>query len=219
MLFSLTTNELFQYTRHQLNQFFFDGNFVTTEDFNKYIDDTIYRLTVCFREIKKPYFYESGKTRFNHLHSDHYSMFLYFLSNTIWITDKNEKLAAKVFLLNKALHGIDAYYGINLPKIFLFIHPVGTVLGNAQYSDYFAVYQNCNVGGNEDLAYPTFKGEAVMFSKSAVIGSCIIGENTIFGANSFIINTNIEKNSTVINTFPNHQTMHHDKHVIDRMFR
>jgi serine O-acetyltransferase len=219
MLLSLTENELFQYTRYQLNQLFFDGSLVETEDLNKYIDDTIYRLTVCFREIKKPYYYENKKSIFNHLHGDHYAMFLYLLSNTIWEVDKNETLASKVFLLNKTLHGIDAFYAIKLPEFFLFVHPLGTVLGNATYSNYFVVYQNCSVGATEDLIYPTFEGEVTLFSKSTVIGDCHIGANTILGANSFIINTHIKKNSIVINSYPNHRVLKNDKNIIDRMFR
>jgi serine O-acetyltransferase len=219
MKFSIKRKDLFQYTINQINCFFLDGNRVTNKDLDKYADDTINRLSECFKEIKKPYYYNCGKNTFNHLHGDHYAMFLYILSNTIWVIDRNEVLASKVFLLNKALHGIDAFYSIKLPEVFLFVHPVGTVLGNAKYSDYFVVYQNCSVGATEELIYPTFKGETILFSKSTVIGNCNIGLNTILGANSFIINTDIKNNSIVVNSYPNHNILENDKNVIDRMFR
>ncbi len=219
MIFSIKKRDLFKYVINQINCFFLDGDRVTDQDLDKYVDVTINRLSVCFKEIKKPYYYNCGKNIFNHLHSDHYAMFLYILSNTIWVTDRNEILASKVFLLNKALHGIDAFYSIKLPEIFLFVHPVGTVLGNANYSDYFVVYQNCSVGATEELIYPTFKGETILFSKSTVIGNCNIGSNTILGANSFIINTDVKNNSIVVNSYPNHNILENDKNVIDRMFR
>ena len=219
MIFSLDTDSLVQYTANQLNNFFYDGVRVEKSDLEKYMNDTIYRLTTCFKEIRKPYYYIDGKSTFNHLHSDHYAMFLYLLSNTIWRIDKNEQLASKVFLLNKTLHGIDAFYAISLPDIFLFVHPLGTVLGNANYSDYFVIYQNCSVGATEELIYPTFQKEIILFSKSSVIGDCNIDSNTILGANSFIINNNIKKNSIVVNNYPNHKVLDNNKNVIDRMFR
>ena len=202
----------------QLNSFFNDGSLVDGALLKKYQADTIDRLHNCFTNIKKPYFFENNKTIFNHLHGDHYAMYLYLLCNTIWKLDKNEKLASKVFLLNKALHGVDAFYGIDLPEIFLFVHPLGTVLGRAKYSDYFVVYQNCNVGANEDLIYPTFKGETLLYSKATIIGSCKVGSNTVFGANSFVMNTNIKDNSTVVGSYPNNKIIDNNKNVIDRMF-
>ena len=219
MLLSLNKNDLFKYTTNQVNKFFFDGANVTENDFDNYINDTIDRLFICFKEIEKPYYYMDDKITFNHLHSDHYAMFLYLLSNTIWQIDKNEILASKIFLLNKALHGIDAFYAITLPEIFLFVHPLGTVLGNASYSNYLVVYQNCSVGATEELVYPTFEGETILFSKSTVIGDCNIGSNTILGANSFIINTNVEKNIIVVNNYPNNRFLLNEKSVIDRMFK
>ena len=74
-------------------------------------------------------------------------MFLYFLSQE-YKSDENEELASRFYLLNKYLFGIDIYYEVNLPKIFMFIHPVGTVLGRAEYNDYLVVYQRCGVGSS-----------------------------------------------------------------------
>jgi len=81
------------------------------------------------------------------------------------------------------------------------------------------VYQNCSVGANEDLVYPVFKGETILYSKATIIGNCKIGKNTVFGANSFIVNTDIEKNSTVVGSYPNNKIIKNDKSVVDRMFR
>jgi len=161
---------------NQLNSFFNDGNLVDEALLEKYQEDTIDRLHNCFSHIKKPYFYENGQPIFNHLHGDHYAMYLYLLCNTIWRLDKNEKLASKVFLLNKSLHGIDAFYSLDLPEIFLFVHPIGTILGHAKYSNYFICYQNCTVGSTaEDRIYPVFEKEVALYSGASVIGKCAIG--------------------------------------------
>ena len=45
------------------------------------------------------------------------------------------------FLLNKLLFGIDVFYTVDLPKHYIFVHPIGTILGSgAIYSNYFVVY-------------------------------------------------------------------------------
>jgi len=217
--YSITSEELFKYTCHQINSLYKDGDYISFEMLYRYSVDTLDRLAYCFKHIKKPYYFENNINLFNHLHGDHYAMFLYLLSNTIWEVDKNEQLASKIFLLNKMLHGIDAFYQIKLPEIFFFIHPVGTVLGNAKYSNYLVVYQNCSIGANEKLNYPIFKGSTLLFSKSSIIGDCTIGSNTIFGANSFILDTNISDNSVVVNSFPNHRVLKNDRNILDIMFK
>ncbi len=219
MILSIDKDSLVTYTTIQLNNFFDDGNYVEKSTLKRYIDDTLSRLIFCFNKIKKPYYYIDGKSVFNHLNGDHYSMYLYLLSNTVWETDKNISLASKIFLLNKTLHGIDAFYAVKLPDIFLFVHPLGTVLGNAKYSDYFVVYQNCTIGATEELIYPSFEKEIIMFSQSTVIGNCKIGSNTIFGSNSFLINTNVRNDSTIVNSYPNHKILINKVNVIDRMFK
>jgi serine O-acetyltransferase len=219
LIASLDKQVLALYLRNQLNSFFPDQNIVEVENILRYMDDAIFRVGNCFKHIQKPYYNYAGSLTFNHLHSDHYAAFLYLFANTVWKIDRNEVLAAKVFLLNKALNGIDAFYGIDLPEVFLFIHPVGTVLGRAKYSNYFAVYQNCSVGASEDLIYPTFNGETIMYSKSSVIGNCNIGSNTIFAANSFLINNDVKNSKIILGSFPDNRIIQNDKNVIDRIFK
>lgn len=220
---NITVNKelLCQYVSAQLNNFFPDYINVESRNISQYIDDTLDRLEFCFKHIQKPYYnYGEGiEMCFNYLHGDHYAMFLYILSNTIYKVDKNENLASKVFLLNKALHGIDAFYNIELPEIFLFVHPVGTILGRAKYEDYFVVYQNCSVGATEEGIYPTFSKETILYSKCSVIGNCKIGNNVVFSANATIINTDILSNSVVLGNFPNNKIISNKKNVIDRIFR
>ena len=80
--------------------------------------------------------------------------------------------------MNKALHGLDVYYQVELPDIFSWQHPVGTVLGRARYSNYAFFYQRCTVGGNIELDYPTFEEGVVLYGDTAVIGKSHIQRNT-----------------------------------------
>ena len=95
------------------------------------------------------------------------------------------------------MHGLDLFYSVKLPEIFLMVHPVGTVIGNAAYQNHSVFYQNVTIGSNPDGKYPVFSGPAIFFSGSSVIGDCLVGENVIFGANTFVLKSNIEANSLV----------------------
>jgi serine O-acetyltransferase len=215
MKFSIDLDDLNSLVLNQINVFYNDGHLIKNNELIIYQKEAINRLEKAFIHIRKPYFFVNNECFFDHLHSDHYAMYLYLLSNTIWENNGDIRLASKIFLLNKALHGIDAFYKIKLPEIFIFAHPLGTILGNAKYSNYFAVFHNCTVGGTDDGKYPKFNGEVILYSGSSVIGDCIVGSNTIFGANSSIINTKIDSDQVVLNRFPNNRIIENNRSVIE----
>lgn len=219
MKLSIDNESLCEYVAIQLNRFFPDEQMINSKKVLSYLDDTMMRLKLCFENIHKPYYNFGEGLCFNHLHGDHYAMFLYLLSNTVWEVDRNENLASKLFLLNKALHGLDAFYSIGLPEIFIFVHPVGTVLGKAKYSNFFAVYQGVTVGATEDNKYPAFSEGVLMYSKSSIIGNCKIGSNVVFSANSLLINTDVEDSRLILGAYPNNKIIKNNKDVIDRIFR
>jgi serine O-acetyltransferase len=65
---------------------------------------------------------------------------------------------------------LDAFYEVELPDVFAFQHPVGTVLGRGRYGNYFFVYQRCSVGANVAGRYPTI-GESVIRPSATTAGS------------------------------------------------
>ena len=67
-------------------------------------------------------------------------------------------------------------------------------------------------------ATPVFEGETVLFSRSAVLGNCHVGRNVVFVANSFVLNTDIPANSTVVGMYPNHRILPNKGRVIEFMF-
>ena len=129
--------------------------------------------------------------------------FLWFLSNQLHNLCNDHRDAVKIFALNKTLHGIDAFYSIQLPDVFLLVHPIGTILGKAQYDDYLVVYQNVTVGGSIELDYPVIGKSVALMAKSTVLGSCVINEEVWLSSNSLIQNTLIESNSMVFGSYPN----------------
>ena len=133
---------------------------------------------------------------FYHLNSDQYSQFLYFLSNSLWKLNGDKNICDKLILLNKALHGIWYSYKNNLPKIFAFIHPVGTVLGNANYSDYLIVCQNVTVNTIVKSGHTFGKG-LVLWSGAKIIGEENIGDWVSIGVDACVYKREIPSNSIV----------------------
>lgn len=197
MKMSLDRYELLNYVCSQIKTFFPDKKTIEKEEIRKYFDTALQRTEYCFSKINTKYFKDKSEVVFNHLHGDQYAMFLYFLSNTFYKNGSDINLCAKVFLLNKYLHGIDTYYEIELPDIFLFIHPLGTVLGRARYSDYLLIYQRCNVGSNKNI-YPTLNKYVNLHPGSSILGNCIVGENCKIAAGSLLLDMDLPPNSLYI---------------------
>lgn len=51
------------------------------------------------------------------------------------------------------MNGCDLYHEVNLPHYFTLDHPVGSVMGRAEYGEGFSFGQNCTVGNNKGI-YP-----------------------------------------------------------------
>lgn len=216
MKLSIDSKSLIEYLSNQLSFFYPDQIEVKVYLF-KIMPNVLERMDYCFSHIHKKYYFNNGDTIFNHLNSDHYAMFLYFVANEAY---KNNciNLAEKAFLLNKSLHGIDAFYSIVLPDIFLFVHPLGTILGNAKYSDFLVVYQNVTVGADIDCIYPQFGSGTILYSKTSVIGNCLVGENVTFASNSYIRKICVPSDSIVVGMYPDAVIKKNNKNNIEDFF-
>ena len=156
------------------------------------------RFAFYYAHIRNKYY--SDISLANPLHSNQYTAFLYFVANTIYKrTEKPTEICDKVYNLSKMLSGADIYYEVELPSIFMFDHPVGSVIGRATYSDYFAFDHSVTVGdqGDNRGAYPKIGRFVIMFSGSKIVGSCSIGNNVIISANTYIKGKDIPDNSIV----------------------
>ena len=182
---SLPKTDLSKYLERQLVTFFPDTN--ESEAVSCVLSDTLDRLEHCFRHTRIKGYWDYEGPKFDHLHSDQYAIFLYYLSNTAFKAGF-ESLAAKAYGLNKALHGLDAFYEIELPSIFVLIHPVGTVLGRASYRDYFCAYQNVSVGADPFVpGSPSFGEGVVIYGGGRVVGNVRVGNNSIISLGTSIV--------------------------------
>lgn len=213
---SLSDTDQSLYLSRQLNNFFPDNKPVQPEILTMYVNDVNSRVLRCFSRICKKYFNENGTVCFNHLHSDQYCMYLYMLSNLIYEKYKDVELATKLYYLNKALHSVDIYFTTKLPDIFLFVHPIGSILGRAEFSDYFIMYQGCTVGCLNEGIFPVFKGKTIMYSNSQIMGKCTIGDNVCIASGISVINTDVPDNTIVMGTYPDYIFKENKKPVFER---
>lgn len=197
MEISLSKSDLLSYVIKQLNNFFPDSNIIFSESLFFSFNEALERIEYCFKHVNNRYFNNEKNSIFNHLNGDQYSMFLYMFSNTIYRRNFDINIATKLFLLNKTLYGIDAYYEVCLPNIFLFVHPMGTVLGRGTYKDFLLVYQKCNIGSNRNV-YPNLGEHLSLHPGASIIGNCSIGNNVKISLGSTVLDTNIEDNSLYI---------------------
>jgi serine O-acetyltransferase len=181
------------------------------------VAEALARTEHCFSRIHRKYYLQQGKIRFDHLNSDHMSAFLWFVGNSAWKLTGDTSIPTKLFYLNKIMNGIDLYFSVALPEVFLLVHPVGSVIGHATYGDYLVVYQNCTIGADAGV-YPTFGEGTILFSRTSVLGNSTVGDNVVFAANSFILNSDISPDSMVVGQYPQHRVLPNPRSVRDRLF-
>jgi serine O-acetyltransferase len=194
---SLGPQALADYAAAQANAILPDLEPLNGGDLMPALSAALARLEHCFAAIDNKYFFDGTSAVFSHLHGDQYAMWLYFLSNELFRQGAPTSVCAKLFLLNKALHGCDIFYEVALPSIFLLVHPLATVLGRGSYSDYFVSYQRCGVGSNHDV-YPVFGTHVTLRPGSAVLGACRIGDHCQIAAESLVIDRDLPDHSLYI---------------------
>ncbi|MGO4787328.1 hypothetical protein AB4124_07835 [Paenibacillus sp. 2KB_20] len=192
---TLSKEDLQAYVFHQVSRFFPDNRLSPKDTlFSRSFDLALERSEFCFQHIALRSFHHEGTTFFSHLHSDQYTLFLWFLSNSTWKEFETEEIASKFFYLNKALNGVVCMYDAGMPDIFLIVHGGGVVLGKAVYSDFFVCYQGCTVGAINGV-YPVIGKGVAMAPQSAIIGDCCIGDHVTIGNQALLRNTNLNNGS------------------------
>jgi serine O-acetyltransferase len=219
VLKNLTPDGLARYVINQLATFFPDGAPSPEQAIREYVPVALERTYHCFNLIPRPKFRTGHEVLMNHLHPDHYAVFLYFLANTVFGASGDRDLAYRLFYLNKVLHSLDAFYDAALPEVFQLMHATGTVLGHARFGNYFCVYQNCTVGSDESGNFPVFGEAVVMYAGARVIGKCNIGSNVVIGTGALVVNRDVPDNTVVVSESTKVRLVRNDRHVLDRRFR
>jgi serine O-acetyltransferase len=175
------------------------------------------RVEHCFAHIERKYYQRDKAVLFDHLNGDHMAILLYFFGNTVWRENGSTELPTRLFYLNKILHGLDLFYSVSMPDVFMLVHPVGTVLGHASYQDYLVDYQNCTIGAVTDV-YPKFGTGTILYSRTSVLGNCRLGDDVVLAANCMIVNFEVPPSTMVVGQYPHHRFLHNEKSVRARCF-
>lgn len=213
---TLSNDALAAYLARQMSNVFPDRE-VAAAELTPFVEGGLERLAQCFARISDKYLPAGREQLFNHRHTDHYAMFLYLVANTIRRRQGNLELADKAYALNKALHAIDVYHEVELPEVFFFQHPLGTVLGRAHYGNYFMVYQRCTVGA-KDQVYPTIGEGVVMFGGSAIIGDCTVGSNVWLSSGTTVLGQDVPDDSVVFGQSPNIAVKPTQRNIVRDLF-
>lgn len=179
-----------QYVMRQIENFFPSlGEPLIIEQ--TWVEEALERVNYCVHRTKV----FEGRD-FDPLISGQYATFLYYLSYVVHGMNVGNQIPSKLFLLNKALNGIDLFYEVKMPSVFLIGHTVGMVFAKATYGSHCVFHQGCTVGrSGEDR--PILESGVVLYPNSSVIGACHIAENTVISAGVQIINKSTPGNCIV----------------------
>lgn len=167
------------------------------------VPEALLKIDKNYQGLPNRHLFDGINVVFSPYMSVQWMNFLYRLSRILF--EKESSAADQVYYLNKIMHSVDWFYAVDLPIHFHCEHPVGSVLGRAQYGDYFFVYQGTTVGGNRTkgkLSYPVIGNNVILFSNSSVLGASNIGNNVVVSAGTYIINQKIPDNCVVFGRSP-----------------
>jgi serine O-acetyltransferase len=206
LITSLNARGLCALMAAQTSAFFPDGDALLADELQPTAERALERLVHCFTKVNNRYFFDGEHARFDHLHGDQYAMWLYMASRQLFLDGGPPAWCKKLFLLNKALHGCDIYFEVELPSVFLLVHPLGTVLGRGRYEDYLMVYQRCGVGSNHGV-YPSLGRHLTLRPGAAVLGNCTVGDNVTVAAESLVLDRDLPPNTTYIGSPKDHRQL------------
>ncbi|HEY3696550.1 hypothetical protein [Phenylobacterium sp.] len=156
-----------------------------------HLDEALERLHRCINACA-PW----RPDQFNVLQSSQYCIYLYYLSNTIWRRSGDASAATRLFLMNKALNGIDLFYEIAMPEVFYIGHSVGIVLAKATYGNFLVLYQNVNVGRHiADI--PVIGDRVILYPNSSVVGASVVEDGCVLSQGVRVINRRTPAGSMV----------------------
>lgn len=201
MIINPSKEALNKLVRHQINNLFILG--VDEEEvLNLVFPQALNKVEVCFGASRNKYYARDGQVYFSIYHSGQYCIFLYFLSRLVYLSCSGcRDLADKIYYLNKVLNGLDLFYEVEMPDVFHLDHPVGSVMGRAEYGEGFSFSQLCTVGNNKGV-YPRIGNNVRMLSGSKLIGNSVVGDNVLISANCYIKDFDIPSDSIVFGSSP-----------------
>jgi len=154
-----------------------------------HLDETLERLHRCINACA-PW----RMDQFNYLQSSQHCIYLYYLANTIWRRSGDTAAPTRLFLMNKALNGIDLFYETAMPEEFYIGHSVGIVLAKATYGNRLVLYQNVNVGRHK-ADFPSIGERVILYPGSSVVGRAVVEDDCVLSQGVRVINRQVPAGS------------------------
>jgi serine O-acetyltransferase len=152
-----------------------------------HIDEALARLGRCIDACAP---WRPGE--FNVLQSSQHTIYLYYLANTIWSRSGDTEAPTRLFLMNKAMNGIDLFYEIAMPEVFYIGHSLGIVLAKATYGEFLVLYQNVTVGRHKDQV-PVIGDRVVLYPGSAVAAGSVVEDDVVVSQGVRVINRHVPR--------------------------
>ncbi len=132
-----------------------------------------------FSRIRSRYFFDNESPVIRVAHNAQFTIFLYWLSREV-IASGRKLDTDRIYTLLRVVSGVDIYYEVSLPALWGCDHPLGSVIGRAEFADdaTFFFSQNCNTGNNNGV-YPKVRGNLLMLPNSSLLGDTEVTGNVI----------------------------------------
>ena len=172
------------------------------QDYRENFHEIFQEIVEEHTHIKGKYYRTRDKVPIvNPLYIAHYTRLIYYFSYSLYLKKADRLLLDQLFFSLRSRCNIDLFYEIELKKYFLPEHALATILGRAEYDDYFVVCQNATVG-NKNNIYPRFGKNVILRPGSMVLGKCNIGNNVQIAAGAQVIDRDVPDNSIVFGREP-----------------
>lgn len=197
----VSSSELLALVERQLNSFWGVSR-RELDVLSHVLPGALAKIEICFSTLSNKYCNRNGGGYFSPYHADSYCVYLYHLAKELYEKERDWiDLADRIYYLNRVMHGVDLFYGVDLPTIFWVGHPLGAVIGRGSFGDYFSFSQGCNVG-NSKGNYPVLGHHVHMYPRSAVLGSCKVGNFCVLASGTIVKNQDVPSNSLVFGESP-----------------
>jgi serine O-acetyltransferase len=135
-------------------------------------------------------------------HYSSHALFLHELSRQCWQQGSKE-LAEKLYFLNVATTSCDLYYQVGLPLKTVADHPLGSVIGKADFGNEAALFfsQQCTIGNNKGV-YPKVDGYLHMYSASTLLGNCQIKGMVVLASGARVVDAGLMQNELIVGVYP-----------------
>ena len=205
MITNISPQEMKHYLQCQMENFFPDrktGSYFQGSDIDCAINEAYERMENCFKVLtNSAYSNESGQSFFNYLHGDQYATFLYFFSNNLWKLSGNKLICDKALQLNRVLNSLFLSYKCEMPDIFYLAHPLGSIIGNADYADYLVISHGVTINTGDKVngkSSPKIGRDVYLAAGAKIIGNEEIGDRVTIGVDATVFKRRIENDKLVI---------------------